>query len=85
MERITKRKIEARVEYLNKLVGTNFKVTYHSGYGGFDMFEKDPNGGAERRRYVGFDFRKSPKEIYEYVNGLIACAEAVKYGYLKIR
>lgn len=37
------------------------------------------------RNYVGFDIRKSASETYEYINGLIACAEAIKYGYLKLK
>lgn len=84
MARITRKQIEGRVGYYNRLMGTNFQISYHSAYG-YDMFEKDPNGGAERRNYVGFDYRKSATEIYEYINGLIACAEAIKYGYLKLK
>lgn len=84
MARITRKMIEVRVEYYNKLMGTKFKISYHTGYG-YDMFEKDPDCGAERRNYVGFDIRKSASETYEYINGLIACAEAIKYGYLKLK
>jgi hypothetical protein len=76
--------IEVRVEYYNKLMGTNFKISYHTGYG-YDMFEKDPDSGAERRNYVGFDVSKTASEAYEYVNGLIACAKAIKYGYLRLQ
>lgn len=84
MARITRKQIESRVEYYNKLMGTNFKISYHTGYG-YSMFEKDPDCGAERRNYVGFDARKSAAETYEYLNGLIACAEAIKYGYLRLQ
>lgn len=84
MARITRKMIEGRVEYYNRLMDTNFQISYHSAYG-YDMFEKDPNCGAERRNYVGFDTRKSASETYEYINGLIACAEAIKYGYLKLK
>lgn len=84
MARITRKQIEGRVDYYNRLMGTKFQVSYRTGYG-YDMFEKDPDCGAERRNYVGFDARKSATGTYEYINGLIACAEAIKYGYLEIK
>ena len=65
--RYTKETVLKRLEYFNTLTGMNFQATYSNG--GWDMFEKDANGG-EHRSYFGFDSRKTTAEFMEYLYGL---------------
>lgn len=65
----TKKHVEERVKFLNKLTGKNFVCDYAPQYGGWSMYEKLPSGG-HTRSYFGFDDRKSTKEFMEYLYGI---------------
>lgn len=68
--RYTQKAVLERLDYFNALTGRNFKADYHSGYGGWCMYEKNKLGGC-CRSYFGFDYRKSTTEFMAYLNGLI--------------
>lgn len=62
--------IEYRVAFINKKLGTKYHADYCSIYGGWSMYEIDPESGATYRNRLGFDCRKSSKEMLAYVDGI---------------
>lgn len=65
-----KKLIEYRVDFINKKLGTNYHADYCSVYGGWSMYEIIPESGATYRNKLGFDCRKSSKEMLAYVDGI---------------
>jgi hypothetical protein len=61
--------IEYRVAFINKKLGTKYHADYCSVYGGWSMYEIDPESGAPYRNCLGFDCRKSNAEMLNYVDG----------------
>lgn len=62
--------IEYRVYFINKKLGTNYKISYVSQYGGWNMYEVLDDGQAHQRGFLGFDCRKSNAEMLNYVDGI---------------
>jgi hypothetical protein len=62
--------IEYRVDFINKKLGTKYHADYCSIYGGWSMYEIDPESGATYRNSLGFDCRKSNAEMLNYVDGI---------------
>ena len=60
--------IEARIEWINGILGTNYAATYAPHYGGWDMYLTGSKGYAGRGT-LGFDYRKSNAEMLAYVDG----------------
>lgn len=64
-----KKLIEYRVNFINQKLGTNYKATYISYYGGWDLCEYDKNL-VPHNGLLGFDCRKSNAEMLNYVDGI---------------
>lgn len=62
--------IEYRVDYINKRLGTDYRISYVSQYGGWNMYEVWDDGQAHHRGVLGFDCRKSNAEMLNYVDGI---------------
>lgn len=62
--------IECRVAFINKKLGTKYHADYCSIYGGWSMYEIQPDSGATYRNILGFDVRKSSAEMLAYVDGI---------------
>ena len=62
--------IEYRVNYINKRLGTKYETDYSAHYGGWAMYEIDPETGGHYRNVLGFDYRKSNAEMLNYVDGI---------------
>lgn len=60
--------IEARIKWINDILGTNYIATYDCYYCGWDMYLTGPKGYAGRGA-LGFDYRKSSAEMLAYVDG----------------
>ena len=62
--------IEYRVEFINKKLGTDYRISYASQCGGWNMYEIWDEGMAHHRGDLGFDCRKSNAEMLNYVDGI---------------
>lgn len=62
--------IEYRVNYINKRLGTKYTTNYVAHYGGWAMYEVDPETGGHCRNVLGFDCRKSNAEMLNYLDGI---------------
>lgn len=62
--------IKYRVDFINKKLGTKYTTDYVSHYGGWSMYEIDPESGGHHRNLLGFDCRKSNAEMLNYVDGI---------------
>ena len=65
-----RRLIEYRVNYINDRLGTKYKLDYAAHYGGWAMYEIDPENGGSHRNVLSFDYRKSNAEMPNYVDGI---------------
>lgn len=61
--------IEKRIEWINDILGTEYRTDFVSFYGGWNLYIRNKNGGHERGRY-GFDYRKSSEAMVAYLDGL---------------
>lgn len=61
--------IEKRIEWINDILGTEYRTDFVSFYGGWNLYIRDVNGGHSHGKY-GFDYRKSNKEMVAYLDGL---------------
>lgn len=66
-----RQQIKVLVEELNRLTNETYIYTYHSGYGGYNLYVKEPNNNGTKRSTYGFDYRKSPRECIAYLDGII--------------
>lgn len=62
--------IEFRVDSINKKLGTKYTTDYVSHYGGWAMYEIDPETDGTMRKELGFYVRKSSTEMLNYVDGI---------------
>ena len=61
--------IEYRLDFLNKKLGTNYKISYRPQYG-WDMYEIVGTSGQSTGK-LGFDYRKSNAEMLNYLDGIM--------------
>lgn len=61
--------IEYRVNYINRMLGTKYEISYAAQYGGWNMYEI-AEGGGQHRSCLGFNGRKSSAEMLNYVDGI---------------
>lgn len=69
--RITKAMIQSRVDYIAKKTGVPYKTDYAPQYGGYNMYYIPEGPSCHWRGKYGFDYRKSPKEMLAYLEGII--------------
>ena len=58
-----------RIDEINKFLSTNYQTDNCPQYGGYNLY-KIGDDGASYRGPIGFDLRKSPKQMLEYVDGI---------------
>ena len=78
MKRTTKADVLGRLEYMNKVCGTEYIADYAAHYGGWKMYI---DNGTHSRGALGFDMRKSTGEFMAYMTGVINATLAMKYQY----
>ena len=75
--RITQNHIQRQIDALNEVLGTNYRTDYSPYYGGYNLYVVT-NGGGHNRDYLGFDDRKSAKEMSAYLGGLLLGIDYIK-------
>ena len=68
----TKREIEAMVKRLAEITGVPYKTDCAPQYGGYNLYYVPDGETCHRRGKYGFDYRKTAKEMYAYMEGLLA-------------
>ena len=69
--RISQKQIEAMVAKVAQLSGTPYRTDYAPQYGGYNMYYLKEGSTGHWRGKFGFDYRKSPKEMLAYLEGII--------------
>lgn len=65
-----KRFILARLGWINEALGTEYQTDYVSFYGGWNLYIKEKESGAHFHGMLGFDYRRSSKEMLSYLDGI---------------
>jgi len=68
---ITKKDVMERLGYVNKILKTDYRSDFASHYGGWNMYLVDNRNGGHYRGKYGFDYRKTTREFYQYLLGII--------------
>lgn len=72
--KLTKKILLSRLQYVSVLAGEEYAADYNAYYGGWCMHLAGTDG--TRRGMYGFDDRKTAREFWEYLYGII-CAYSV--------
>ena len=75
-----KNEIEALVKKLADLTGIPYQTDYAPQYGGYNLYYRNKRGDS-RGKY-GFDWRKSAKEMHNYLTDIIETIEAMSYTFI---
>lgn len=69
--RITESRINELVSSLSHVTGVEYHASYMPQYGGWDLYVLREHGG-QTHHIFGFDYRKSSREMYNYLTGVLA-------------
>lgn len=69
--KLYERMIKMKLAWINVRLGTNYKTSYTSVYGGWNMYLEHENGGIEHGKLGFLWMRKSSAEMLAYLDGMI--------------
>ena len=64
-------RIRGLVRELSERTGKEWKTTYYPQYGGYELYYCEPGSTGHRYGEYGVMYRKTPKEMLNYLIGLL--------------
>lgn len=70
--RTSRKQIEAMAARLAEITGVPYQTDYAAHYGGYNLYYIPEGRTYHSRGKYGFDYRKTAKEMSDYLEGLLA-------------